>query len=252
MKKITIYICSILLIFTFHSCEPNELDEPTEVSMTVSVIGRGFINSGEDDEDDEEDEDENGNEATGDKKAGLSIDGGSLYVSEIEFDGIRENTEDYYFSKTFDEPLHADLYSDNLDRNVTFSVPQGSYSKVEMTIYFTKSDTLPAFLLTGEFQLGNAERKDVEIEFDEAEFELTLYNIEDEKQILFTKSESRNINIQLNLNKLLSPLNTGELLQAESFQSGQKEKIIISAQHNDNLYYNLETRIERSFRAIIK
>jgi hypothetical protein len=256
MKKKVIYICFILIAFILHSCELDELDKPTTVSLTISTLGKGYINQ-EDDDDDDDDDEKEGKDKIQSRQAGLFIEGGEVYIAEIELDGTRENAEDYYFSKVFEQMLHADLYSDNLDRNVEFKIPQGSYAKVDLNIYLSNPDNSSTINLKGKYRLGAAKDMDVEIKFDMEDIEektlkLTLFNTNNEKQILFKKNQARSIDIQINLKKLLNPLNPGRLNQAQSIQTSEGKKIIISAQHNNQLYRQLKSRIENSFRAVIK
>jgi hypothetical protein len=210
------------------------------------MIGKGKI---DDDDDDEDKKNRAGN---------LFINGGTVFVSEIEFDGKREDAEDFYFSKTFDSLLEADLTSDQTSEPVQISIPQGKYSKIEITVHLSENDSTGYLRLNGSYNSPGQGENNLEVHFSgydelqEETIEMTMMNTAGEKEITLENYNSKTIEVQFNLNHLFYSFNIERLEEAGLSQMGNEQKIIISDKQNQGIYNSLLPRLEKSFKAIIK
>ncbi|MFP4042639.1 MAG: hypothetical protein ACLFT6_07780, partial [Bacteroidales bacterium] len=63
---------------------------------------------------------------------------------------------------------------------------------------------------------------------------------------------NKTLEIQLNVQQIFRYINPQVLQNADVTDTEEGEKIIISEQHNTEIFYNLISRIEKSTRAVIK
>ena len=237
MNRLFIIIFFILPIVFIIGCEEDVLEKPASVDLQINMskmdstektlsIGRNH----------------------------LQIDSGKMTVSSIVFDGTRENAENYYFSKTFQNGLIAYLGKNELSKNVTFDIPQGTYHPAKIKLHLNPIDSIDALLLHGSYNHPVFEKTEVEFSFFETEepIELTIQNINERKKVVFNKGKTKTLEIQLNLSMVFSLFNPKRLENANIIEEDNKRKIIISHKHNEELYYDLVDRIEKSTKAILK
>jgi hypothetical protein len=237
MNRLFIIIFFILPIVSFISCEDDVLDDPVSVDLQVNMTK---MNSSE--------------KTFSAGRKHLQIDSGKMTVSNIVFDGTRENAEDYYFSKTFQNGLIAYLEKNKLNKKVTFDIPQGTYHPAKIKLQLNPIDSIDALLLHGSYSHPVFEKTEVEFSFFETEepIELTIQNVNESKKVVFNKGKTKTLEIQLNLPMVFALLNPKRLENASITEEGNKRKIIISHKHNEELYYDLVDRIEKSTKAILK
>lgn len=226
-----------IIIISFNGCEENELDEPTTLHLQISM-------------------EELGNSDENRTKAGkpMQINGGTTAIESIEFEGSRENAKNYYFSRSFENGLIGDLDQNKLNKDVTFDIPQGSYNPAKITLHLSSIDSLYGFMLHGTYNSPVFEETRIEFEFFEnnEQIEIMIQNTKGNNKVLFKKGKNQTLNIQINLNQLFAYFNPKRLEEAETTQEGNTQKIIISPTQNEELYYDLVNRIDKSIKAILK
>ncbi|MFP4019041.1 MAG: hypothetical protein ACLFUH_07305 [Bacteroidales bacterium] len=239
MKKFMHIGWIVVLICLLGSCEFDELKEPANVSLKINMVGQEI-------------------DGDNDKKnvnAGqLKIRGGNLVVTEIEMDGKRSDADDYYFSHVFDEILIADLRHNKLNQKVDFSIPQGIYDRLKITLHVNKTDTSDGLRLKGKYSMPGLGEKNIEFCFFNQHEVLEIYAepARGNSQISLKKGKNKTLEIQLNVQQIFRYINPQVLQNADVTDTEEGEKIIISEQHNTEIFYNLISRIEKSTRAVIK
>lgn len=237
----------------FHSCTEDEFLEPTTVDLKIKMVNpKPFDNI-----------------PVQGVTPSIGFSEGSFHITGLEFDGKRENSDDYYFSREFDN-LVANLSNDSLNQEVTFDIPRGSYKPIKITLHTNRPDSLPGLQLKGKWKRqmnrpgpGNHGPEEIPVEFnffqdsDGALNPFTLENEAGEKQIVFDGDNWNTLEIKINLAKLFEHFNPGMLERAKIQGQGNKQKIIISKDHNNGeemnfIYSSLEYRVERSIKAVIK
>lgn len=238
MKTLIHIAWTVVLIFLLTACEFDELKEPANVSLKISMVGQ------------EADDDNKKNFNT----SQLKIRGGNLVVTEIEMEGKRSDAEDYYFSHVFDEILIAELKHNRLNQKVDFNIPQGIYDRLKVTLHVNKTDTSDGLILRGKYSMPGFGEKNIEFCFFNQHEVLEMYAepAAENKQISLKKGENKTLEIQLNVQQIFRYLNPQVLQNANVIDTEEGEKIIISEQHNTEIFYNLISRIEKSTRAVIK
>ncbi|MFW6364802.1 MAG: hypothetical protein ACOCZ4_02225, partial [Bacteroidota bacterium] len=239
MKKFMHIGWIVVLICLLGSCEFDELKEPANVSLKINMVGQEI-------------------DGDNDKKnfnAGkLRIRGGSFVITEIEMDGKRADAEDYYFSHIFEQTLIADFSDNKLNQKVNFNFPQGIYDRLKIILHVNKTDTTDGIVLRGKYSMPGLGEKNIEFCFFNQHEVLEIYAepASGKSQISLKKGKNKTLEIQLNVKQIFRYLNPKALQNANVTDTEEGEKIIISEQHNTEIFYNLISRIEKSTRAVIK
>ena len=251
MERIVIIGFMIIMAAGFHSCTPDEFLEPTTVDLQIKMVNTNPF-------------EEMPGQAN---NPSVEFNEGTFRLSGIEFDGKRENNDNHYFFREFDNMLVADLSNNSLNQKVTFDIPRGSYNPIQIKLHINGTENSPGLRFRGKWkkQQGrpgfNPQSQDeipVEINFFEdieEEIKLTV-NTEagiGNEQILFDEDNWNTLEIRINMAQLFRS-NPGIFEKARIQGEGQNQKIIISRYHNneENMYYSLVNRVEKSIKAVIK
>lgn len=252
-------VCSPILLIIWvavmHSCTTDDAFlEPTTIELQVKIINTVPFDRPEIPVD---------NLPATALRQSLTINKGTLQITELEFNGSRVNQEDYYFSKSFDSTLVANLSDNSFNQPVTFDIPRGSYNPITITLHTSKVGNLPGFKLQGKWKkkqgspgYGNAPPSEIDVEinfFDHHEsLDLTVKTDAGNRQIVFDGDNWNVLELRINLAYLFRNTNPDALENARVVWQNNKPKIIISAYQEDDIYYNLVNRIEQSIQATIK
>ena len=235
----------------FHSCTEDKFLEPTTVDLKITMVNPNPF----------KDLPEQANKQT------IEFGGGNLQLSGIEFDGKRENNDNHYFFREFENTLVANLSNNSLNQTVSFDIPKGSYNVIQIKLHTNGIDSIPGLTFQGKWkrQRGRPNsvppgKDDIPVEFkffeDHEELELTV-NTETgigKEQIVFDGDNWNTLEIRINMAHLFKYFTPGVLERAKIQGQGDKQKIIISRYHNneEDMYYSLVNRVEKSIKAVIK
>lgn len=255
MRRIFIIIGSLAATaFVFHSCSEDTFLEPTPIDLKIMMTDTKPF----------------GQLPAPVNMGALEFSEGTLQLDEIEFNGTKENDDNYYFSTQFDSVLVADLANNSMNQQVYFDIPQGSYNPIKFTLHIQDSGNIAGLKFRGKWTRGRGEddeeededdkyrddngETEVELNFFEhrESIELTLQTEEGNKKIVFNQGNWNRVEIRVNLAHLFRSINPGAFEKAEISEAGKKPKIIISANHNSEMYYSLAHRVERSIKAVVK
>jgi len=231
--KNTLFLSCIICIAVSSACEKNELKLPAEVQLAFDM--NTFTMS------------EN-------SKAGqqFSIDEAYLVLGALEFDGEREQGEDYFFTSKFDEALQAEMHTGNASRQVSFDVPQGVYRRIELSLS-VGTDSSPAIMLRGKFHKGPLEDIPVVFEYPyREEIRVRAMNREGNRQVVLKKDEPGKATILLDAPFMFQLFNMGMLINAERFVNEGEETIIINSNKNTEIFSVLATRLDKSVQVIFE
>ena len=259
MRRSFLLVLSLLLMLGLPSCTEDEFFEPATLQLVIKMENSQLF-----DDDDDDDDDDNGNGGPPFEDE-LEFEAGELLLTSIEFDGERQNNDNHYFSRDFSNVLVANLEEESLNQPVSFDIPQGSYKHIRLTLHTGVSDSIPGLRFRGKWEFeedddfpGNDPPFEGELPvelrfFEQAEtIPLILKTQNGQQQIVFNRDNWDTLEINVNLSYLFRYFTPGKLRQAEVHGAGNNKKIIISSRHNQELYYNLVERVERSMRAVVK
>lgn len=230
MKK-TLFLSCIICIAVSTACEKNELKLPAEVQLAFDMNTFAL-----------EENSKSGQQ--------FSIDEAYLVLGSLEFDGEREQGEDYFFTSNFDEPLQAEMHTGNSSRTVSFDIPQGVYNRIELNLSVgTKSSH--AIMLRGSFHKGPLEDVPVVFEYPfMEEIRVRAMNREGNRQVVLTKDVPGKATILLDAPFMFQLLNMGMLINAQQFSFEGEETIIINSEKNTDIFSVLATRLDKSVQVI--
>ena len=232
MKKIFLLFC-IITVVASTSCEEDELKLPAEVNIAFDMYSFNL-----------------GDDAKGDPV--FTVDEGYLVINTIEFDGDREQGDDYFFSSTFKELLQAEMHTGKINQDVSFDIPQGEYNMIELNLILGDGVN-PALLLKGSFQKGPFENVPVLFEYSfQEEVRLRAVNKAGNRQIILRKDAPCTATILLNAPFMFQFLNMGLIRNADYYIIAEEETIIINNQKNTDIFNLLATRLDKSLQVIFE
>jgi len=263
MRRYLMLAFLVFILAGLSSCTEDEFIEPATVDLKIRMTNPEPF-----------DDQQGGGPPFEDE---LEFSSGKLQLSSIEFEGERENNDRHYFSRDFSELLVADLSEGELNQSVRFDIPQGSYKHIRLRLHTCQADTCAGLVFRGRwgrddddddedddddddsskkqaFQMNDPEEMPIELNFYEKDetIPLTVKTKDNQQQILIEKDNYESLEITIDLAHMFRTINPGRLRQAQVHGSGNQRRIIVSAQHNTDLYFSLADRVERSITAVIK
>ncbi|MGM0407310.1 MAG: hypothetical protein ACQERU_04965, partial [Bacteroidota bacterium] len=190
-------ICLAIIVLGLASCERDELTLPAEVNFEFSMepyqtdVTLKSMNS-------------------------FNVNEGIIEINSMEFDGRRNEGEDYYFTKRFDESLHAELHTGLKNQEVSFDIPQGVYNRIDLNLSIgTDGDN--AIRLQGTFQQGPFDDIPVVFEYSFTEnVRIRAKNKEGNEQIVLKKDTPATATVVLDVPFLFQLVNMGMIQFAET------------------------------------
>lgn len=229
MKKSMLY-SGLICIIGFSSCEKDESTLPVKVTFDYAMEPYIIVDTA----------------AKG--EGALTIDQGTLFINAIEFDGRREEAEDYYFTSHFDPVLQVGMHTGYASQQVTFDVPQGVYDKIEL-VFSLGNEENQAMLVKGIFQQSIEEGIPVWFEYNfQDQIRVKAKNEDDEEQIVLKKSEPATATLVLDASFLFRLVNLGRIMKAERVQIDGEDVILINSEVNTDLFSLLVARLDISLR----
>lgn len=231
--RIKVLLSCIFCLAAVSSCEKDELKLPAHVQLAFEMDGLMI----------EED-----------TKAAkqFTVDEAYLVISALEFDGQREEGEDYFFTSTFDEVLKAEMHTGKSNREVSYDIPQGIYRLIDLNLMVGDGEN-PAIMLRGRFQRGPLE--DVPVIFEYAfreEIRVRAVNREGQRQVVLRKDVPGKATILLDVPFMFQLFNIGLLMNAEQSVVEGRETIIINSVKNTDIFNLLATRFDKSIKVIFE
>lgn len=222
-------ICVAVIVLGLASCERDELTLPAEVIFEFSMepyqtdVAVKSMN-------------------------GFNVNEGTIEIKSLEFDGRRSQGEDYYFTKHFDQPLHAELHTGLKNQEVAFDIPQGVYDRIDLNLSLGTEDN-NAIRLQGTFQQGPFDEIPVVFEYSFTEdVRVRARNNEGNEQIVLKKDTPATATVVLDVPFLFQLVNIGMFQFAEITPIDDQDVILINIGKNTDIFNLLATRLEKSMR----
>ncbi|MEA2105949.1 MAG: hypothetical protein U9P82_04430 [Bacteroidota bacterium] len=226
---ISIFVCFVLL----SSCEKDELTLPAEVNLAFSMEpypAETGLKAGE----------------------GFEVNQGTIIIQSLEFDGRRDQGEDYFFTKHFENALQAELHNGTVNQQVSFDIPQGIYNRIEM-IFSLGHEGENAICLQGRFQRGPLDEIPIVFEYSFTEnVRIKAKNKEGNEQIVLKKNNPSTATVLVDVPFMFQLVNPGMIQLAETTMVNSEETILINTKKNTDIFNLLATRLEKSMRVIFE
>lgn len=236
MKKIAAYIM-FLLIGILGSCQDSEeFKLPTKVGFQMDIDRNTGLNGR------------------------LNFTHGQILLASFSFDGRREEGGDVFFTKSYEEGLLINFDPDNSEGALTFQIPQGNYTRIELELETSDDTDAPGLVVDGWYLHSSGIRYPVRFELESSiEFEIKAKEHSGSHQIVLIHSKPANPLIKLKpliwfeavpaslLEKAVSTVEEGES-DEEVEEAGSL--ILINEETNEEIYEIIITRIEQSTEVI--
>jgi len=183
---------------------------------------------------------------------GFEVNQGTIIIQSLEFDGRRDQGEDYFFTKHFDNSLQAELHNGNVNQQVSFDIPQGVYNRVEI-IFSLGQEGENAICLQGCFQRGPLDEVPIVFEYSFTEnVRIKAKNKEGNEQIVLKKNNPSTATVLVDIPFMFQLVNPGMVQLAETTMINDEETILINTEKNAYIFNLLATRLEKSMRVIFE
>lgn len=233
-----------MLAFVVFSCTKDELTRPVQTELVLEMASA----AGEEQED-----------------GLLEVTGGRFLITEVAFDGYRENGENYFFSRQFPDSLAVNFSKSGAERIIAFEMPQGVYSRIEISLAVpsvkeknTPGEQVDRNSLKGGVEVWgtyvNTKKETVPFLFIYSALDSYQFTAKNggKEEVVVKEKGSYKARLQFN------PLQWMELINPRMLQSAKTSllegvpTIIISKTQNDHIYNLLANRIEKSANLTIE
>jgi len=228
MKKNVSILIIIFLILSTPSCK-NEWKLPTDVGFKIDI-----------------------NRETSSDGRFVFTDG-EIIIETFEFDGEREQGDDVYFSKSFEQGLKIPFSSSNIVKELDFDIPQGTYSKI--VISFETFDELndTNIIVNGFYTNSNNEKIPIRFEFTPSEeFEIVAIDYSGSNQIILNKDHPVKAKIEINPAHWFQVVSSSSLDDADLVDINGTPTILINDDENDDIFDLIIDRLDESLEAVFK
>lgn len=181
----------------------------------------------------------------------LSIIDGTLVINRIDFDGLRQNARDVFFTAEFDPPIVVDLGEGSSSRYVQFDIPQGVYDRMEFIFHLGAPGYLP-LVMTGEANLPQLGMKQVRFEYQYPEPISTIATGPGGTTIVLKKDVVSKASVLVDAEKLFRLVNIGLLVSAEISNPSGAETILINQDLNSPIFNVVANRLSQSLEVVFE
>jgi len=231
MKRGIIFLAVVFSLF-FSSCEKEDYTKPVEVSFEFTMDSLQL------------------NESP--KSGSFTIDKGTLIVQTFEFDGRRDQGDDYYFTSEFSTPLRAELHNQNTNQNVSFDIPQGIYNRIEINLSLGDGNE-NALCLEGSFRRGPFDEVPILFEYAfQEQVRITARNKQDSEQIVLSTDNPVKATIRINVPNLFQFVNMNMIRNAEMVQENGVDVIKINNENNNSIFNLIATKLDNSIQVVFE
>ena len=231
MRKVFVFIFGLLVLFS--SCEKDELTQPVEVEFEFSMESFHL-------------------EGTSKAGSGFEVDEGIIVVNEIQFDGRRNQGEDYYFTSDFDSPLTAQMNNHETNQNIAYDIPQGIYDHIDINL--SLGDTAQfALQLKGRFQRGPMDEVLVDFQYQfQEQIRIRARNNQNNEQVVLTQGSGVKAKVIFDVPHLFQFVSMKMIQNAEITNNGSSNVLEINSEKNTDIFNLLITRLDNSMRVVFE
>lgn len=190
----------------------------------------------------------------------IHIEEGRYLISEVEFKGYRESGEDYFFEKEFEEGLEAPMAAGKPATAFYFDMPQGLYERISISLKVEKSaddkddnedeenrpfDENASLILYGTYTNARAQQIPLIFVYNyDDTFEFTAKASNAEEVIMVGNGQQVSASLRFNPSYWLQLINSRMLESAELSSVNGVETIVLSEEHNSQIFDLLASRIK--------
>jgi hypothetical protein len=233
-----LFLPVFILLIIFSACRKDELTLPAKVFFEFEMISHQ--------------EEENLKSGAPFPVPGkMTVDRGTMSIRSIEFEGRRDQGRDVFFVTNMGQPLIIDLGEKNNNQALSFDIPQGVYSQIEIYLDLGGNDEIPLII---EGKISGGTPNEIPLRFE--------YNISDKlraraesgqsgNKMVLRKDTPSKARIILDSPSVFQFVTMPVLMDAAISVIDGKEVLLINSNNNINLFNIMAERLEKSLRVII-
>jgi len=182
----------------------------------------------------------------------FTIDKGTLVLQTLEFDGRRDQGDDYYFTSGFSTPLRAELHTKITNQKVEYDIPQGIYNRIELNLSLgVESENTICF--EGRFQRGPMDEIPVIFEYAfQEQVRVRAKNNQGSDQIVISKENPLKAKVVINVPNMFQFVNMSMIRNAETIQQNGGQTIKINNTQNTEIFNLLAARLDNAMYVVFE
>lgn len=193
----------------------------------------------------------------------IAFNKGTLLIESIEFEGIKEDGNNYVFESNFDSIATANLQTGVTTPEIKFDIPQGIYNRINLAIKIPDHNNQPSLMVEGiyDFPPGKGNPPDpigpdketrikVVINFG-LMLELNgITNKKNKNEFVFNQNQPGKLQITIDPDFWFRPVTPNLIRNAEISEEEEEAEIVISKTKNERIFELIINRIEPSTEAV--
>jgi hypothetical protein len=173
----------------------------------------------------------------------LSFFEGQIVLREIAFDGERTQADDVYFDVGFDEGLKVLFSSSEVNNQLVFDIPQGTYSAIRIDLYAEKSAG-ELIKIIGKYKSTSGIEYPIILELNQIEFyDKMAKNKQGDVEVDLVAGNPTKAIIKLDPIFWMGNLSTNQLDAAQTTLVDGVESILINSETNEGLFDIIDDRV---------
>lgn len=238
----------IAALFLSHSCIEDTLKLPARVSFGFNIQNDTALHF-------------------------IRFTGVELRVKEFEFEGYRQAGEDYFFDHYFTTPLEVRYNTPVFPDELTFDLPQGVYTRMKVKIKVDdledgtndrepglgREDSIdyvmpetPSFVLRGFYRYMHGQEIPFLMVIDNEQFVGDVISNGSNSDIVISRDRQYQGTLTFRAGYAFKALSRHSLENADIALASNMETMVISKDHNEDIYEILLYRLQESFTVILE
>lgn len=173
----------------------------------------------------------------------LSFTGGQVVLRYVEFDGQRIQADDVYFESEHDNGLIVALSSTNVNSQLVFDIPQGTYSTIRIDFSARRTD-FDLNKVTGIYTNSSGVQYPIIVELDRIEFsDRIAKTVQGEVEIDLVAGQPTNALVKLDPIFWFGTISVNQLDNAQTSMVNGVETILINEEINEGLFDIIDDRV---------
>lgn len=189
----------------------------------------------------------------GDIQAGsgpLVIDNGTLVIAAIDFEGRREQGEDVFFTYTPPQPVVADLAAETTSLPISFDIPQGVYTRIEVILHLG-TDELTPLVLSGMINRGPFQNMPLRFDYKFTEEIRMRGKGKNQANVVLSEDQPSLARVELDAESVFRLVNMGMVMNASVVNENGQDVVLIDNTNNLPIFNMIANRLGNAFSLVI-
>ena len=220
MKYLRLLVVASIILFGTSCSKDDKWTLPTDVSFKMDV-NRSSLHSGQ-----------------------LNFTGGTFNLTEFEIEGVRTQSDDIYFQRSFGGGTTISL-NNNVIPSLDFDIPQGTYTKIEMA-FEAEANGDKSITIQGFYTNSSSTTYPLLLEIEEIElYSVIAKNSLGNSQIILSEDIASQVRIEIDPVYWFQSVSTTMLDNATLVNVGGNPTILINDSYNGDILDIVDDQIDK-------